>query len=55
MNDEDGLAFSAACAEEEQSGSIWDSFGGWFNQAVEDTTNWASQAWEDTTDWAEQA
>ena len=46
---------TAAIAEEEQSKSIWNSIGGWFSQAAEDTANWASQAWEDTTDWATQA
>ena len=29
-------------AEEEKPKSIWDSIGGWVNQAVEDTTNWDS-------------
>lgn len=49
------LAFPTALAEEEQPKSVWDSIGGWFNQAVEDTSDWASQAWENTSDWAGQA
>lgn len=48
------LMFSTALAEE-PSGSIWDSIGGWFNQAAEDASNWASQAWEDSSAWATQA
>ena len=40
-----------AFAEEEQSTSIWDSIGGWIDQAAEDTSNWVTQAWEDTSDW----
>ena len=49
------LCFSVALAEEKQQKSVWDSVGGWFNQAVEDTSNWASQAWDDTSGWATQA
>ena len=45
----------AALAEEEQPQSVWDSIGGWFNQAAEDTSSWASQAWDDTSSWASQA
>ncbi len=42
---------SEALAEEEQPKSVWDSIGGWFSQAAEDTSDWVSQAWEDTTGW----
>lgn len=38
------LALSTAFAEENQPKSVWDSIGGWFNQAVEDAADWASQA-----------
>ena len=44
-----------AVAEEEGSQSVWDSVGGWFSQAREDTSNWTSQAWEDTSNWTSQA
>ena len=46
---------AASYAEEEKPKSIWDSIGGWVNQAVEDTSNWASQAVEDTTNWVSNA
>lgn len=49
------MSCSVALAEEEQPKSVWDSIGGWFNQAVEDTSDWASQAWDDTSSWASQA
>lgn len=51
------LIIPTAIAEEEQSESqsIWDSIGGWFSQAAEDTSNWASQAWEDTSGWVSTA
>ena len=49
------LGFPTAFAEEEKPKSVWDSIGGWFNQAAEDTADWASQAWEDTSEWAGQA
>ncbi len=48
------MLFSTALAEE-TSGSIWDSIGGWFNQAAEDASNWASKAWENSSAWATQA
>ena len=46
------LVFQVAFAEEEKPKSVWESIGGWFGQAAEDTSNWATQAWEDTSDWA---
>ena len=49
------LTLSLAFAEEEKPKSVWDSIGGWFGQAAEDTADWASQAWEDTSEWAGQA
>lgn len=49
------LTCSVAFAEEEQSKSIWDSIGGWFNQAAEDTSNWVSQAWSGASKWTEGA
>ena len=49
------LAIPSAFAEEEKPNSVWDSIGGWFSQAAEDTADWASQAWEDTSEWAGQA
>ena len=49
------LAFPTALAEEEKPKSVWDSIGGWFSQAAEDTADWASQAWDDTSEWAGQA
>lgn len=51
------MIFPTAIAEEEQSESesIWDSIGGWFSQAAEDTSQWASQAWEDMTSWISNA
>lgn len=49
------LACSTAFAEEEQPKSVWDSIGGWFNQAVSDTSDWASQAWDDTSNWVSDA
>lgn len=49
------LVFQVAFAEEEKPKSVWESIGGWFGQAAEDTSNWATQAWEDTSDWAAQA
>lgn len=49
------LALPTAFAEENQPKSVWDSIGGWVNQAVEDTADWASQAWEDTSEWTGQA
>ena len=49
------ISFSIAFAEEEKPKSVWDSIGGWFNQAVEDTSNWTSQAVEDTTNWVSNA
>ena len=45
------MVCSVALAEEEQPKSIWDSVGGWFNLAVEDTSGWASQAWDDASGW----
>ena len=49
------LACSAALAEEEQPKSVWDSIGGWFSQAAEDTSSWVSQAWSDASKWVEGA
>ena len=49
------LACSTAFAEEEQPKSVWDSIGGWFNQAVSDTSDWTSQAWDDTSNWVSDA
>ena len=49
------ISFSIAFAEEEKPKSVWDSIGGWFNQAVEDTSKWASQAVEETTSWVSNA
>ncbi len=49
------LVSPSALAEEEQQKSVWDSIGGWFDQAAEDTADWASQAWEDTSGWVSQA
>jgi len=48
------MTCSIAFADEEQK-SVWDSIGGWFSQAAEDTSNWASQAWEDSSAWVGQA
>ena len=49
------LAVSLAFAEEEQSKSVWDSIGGWFSQAFEDTSDWATQAWDDASSWVSTA
>lgn len=49
------MLFTIAFAEEEQSEPIFDSIGGWFNQASEDVSNWTSQAWGDTTSWVSNA
>lgn len=50
------LVCSIALAEEEQpKKSVWDSIGGWFSQAAEDTADWASQAWDDASGWVTNA
>ena len=49
------LIFPTALADNEKSKSVWDSIGGWFSQAAEDTADWASQTWDDTSEWAGQA
>lgn len=36
---------------EEKKGNMWDSIGGWFDQAWKDTSGWVSQAWTDATSW----
>lgn len=46
-----GLTIHSVFAEDGEPKSVWDSIGGWFSQAAEDTGNWAAQAWEDTTGW----
>lgn len=48
------MAISTAFAEEEKPKSVWDSIGGWFDQAAEDTSAWAGQALQDTSEWASQ-
>ena len=47
------LVFTASCAEEEVSKSVWHSIGGWFGQTLEDTSGWATQTWSDASKWAE--
>ncbi len=44
-----------AVAEDYSPESLWDSIGGWFNQAWKDTSSWVSQAWKDASQWAEGA
>lgn len=41
----------SAKAEEKKSESVWDSIGGWFSQAAEDTANWVSGAATDAWNW----
>ncbi len=43
------LATNISYAEETKS--VWDSIGGWFGQAAEDTGNWFTQAWTDVSSW----
>ena len=48
------MMLSPVLAEEEeqqQQGGVLDAIGGWFSQAVEDTSDWASNAWEDASGW----
>lgn len=46
---------SVAFAEEKQQPSIFDSIGGWFSQAWDDSSKWVTHAWEDSSAWVVQA
>ena len=46
-----GVAF----AEDKQQQSIFDSIGGWFSQAWDDSSKWVTHAWEDSSAWVVQA
>ncbi len=49
------LFFSVAFAEGEQPESVWDSIGGWLDQAWKDASDWFSEAWPDAAKWVEGA
>lgn len=46
---------SMALAEEKEEKSVWDSVGGWLNQAWKDTSDWVSQKWPEVSKWVENA
>ncbi|QUA52201.1 hypothetical protein [Aristaeella lactis] len=48
------LMCSVACAEE-KSKTVFDSVGGWFDQAWKDSSDWVGQAWDDSSKWVGQA